>query len=44
MLQVFRRLCPSDAVSFHRGAIVERRGYGAMPKDEDVVDAEWKRM
>jgi uncharacterized membrane protein YkvA (DUF1232 family) len=44
VLQVFRRVCPSDAVAFHRDAIVQGRPYGGMPKTDAVIDTEWKRI
>ena len=42
-LEVFLRLCPVEAVAFHRGAIVQGRRYGPMSPDEAFIDAEWRR-
>jgi uncharacterized membrane protein YkvA (DUF1232 family) len=44
VLQLFLRLCPTDAVSFHRSAIEDGRRYSPMPAPTsgDVIDAEWR--
>jgi len=39
----FLRLCPADAVAFHREAIVERRPFAPMSPAADVIDAEFRR-
>ena len=42
-LKVFLRLCPADAVAFHREAIVQRRPFAPMSPAADVIDAEFRR-
>jgi uncharacterized membrane protein YkvA (DUF1232 family) len=46
-LKVFLRLCPPDAVSFHREAILKRRPFAPMSATAhagaDVIDAEFRR-
>jgi uncharacterized membrane protein YkvA (DUF1232 family) len=42
-LQGFLRLCPAEAVDFHRGAITQGRRYSAMAPTDGVIDAEWRR-
>jgi len=42
-IKVFLRLCPADAVAFHREAIVERRPFTTMSPVGDVIDAEFRR-
>ena len=37
-LKVFLRLCPADAVAFHRDAITQRRPFAPMSPAADVVD------
>jgi uncharacterized membrane protein YkvA (DUF1232 family) len=41
-LQLFVRLCPSEAQEFHREAITRRRGFAPMPSSGDVIEAEWR--
>jgi uncharacterized membrane protein YkvA (DUF1232 family) len=43
-LKVFLRLCPADAVAFHREAIVARRPFAPMSAGVDVIDAEFRRQ
>jgi uncharacterized membrane protein YkvA (DUF1232 family) len=40
----FLRLCPHDAVAFHRSAIEEGRHYSRMADSDRVIDAEWRRV
>ncbi len=42
-IEGFIKLCPADAVVFHRAAIEEGRRYSPMPATEHVIDAEWRR-
>jgi uncharacterized membrane protein YkvA (DUF1232 family) len=42
-LKAFLRLCPSDAVAFHREAIVQHRPFAPMSPAERVIDAEFRR-
>lgn len=42
-LKLFVALCPRAAVGFHRQALSTRRPYSAMPPDEVVIDAEFRR-
>jgi uncharacterized membrane protein YkvA (DUF1232 family) len=42
-LKLFLRLCPSDAVAFHREAIVQRRPFAPMSPADHVIDAEFRR-
>jgi uncharacterized membrane protein YkvA (DUF1232 family) len=42
-LKLFLRLCPADAVAFHREALVRRRPFGPMSPAADVIDAEFRR-
>jgi uncharacterized membrane protein YkvA (DUF1232 family) len=41
-LQLFVRLCPTEAQEFHREAITRRRGYAPMPPSGEVFEAEWR--
>jgi uncharacterized membrane protein YkvA (DUF1232 family) len=43
-LKVFLRLAPSDAIAFHREAIVRRRPFSPMSPAGDVIDAEFRRQ
>jgi uncharacterized membrane protein YkvA (DUF1232 family) len=47
-LKAFLRLCPTDAVAFHREAIIQRRPFTPMSSpacaDDDVIDAEFRRL
>ena len=40
---VFVKLCPEEAVDFHRAAIAEGRAYSRMPPAGEVIDAEFRR-
>jgi uncharacterized membrane protein YkvA (DUF1232 family) len=42
-VKAFLRLCPADAVAFHREAIVSRRPFAPMSLAGDVIDAEFRR-
>jgi uncharacterized membrane protein YkvA (DUF1232 family) len=42
-LEGFTRLCPTEAVEFHRAAIAEGRKYGPMPATGQVIDVEFRR-
>lgn len=42
-LAFFVRICPLDAVTFHRSAIAEGRRYSRMSPRAEVIDAEWRR-
>jgi uncharacterized membrane protein YkvA (DUF1232 family) len=42
-LEGFLRLCPTEAVTFHRAAIDEGRRYSRMHPAGDFIDAEWRR-
>jgi uncharacterized membrane protein YkvA (DUF1232 family) len=42
-LQTFIRLCPLDAVGFHRHRIANGRPYTPMSASDVVIDAEWRR-
>jgi uncharacterized membrane protein YkvA (DUF1232 family) len=42
-VKVFLRLCPADAVAFHREAIDRRRPFAPMSPAGDVIDAEFRR-
>jgi uncharacterized membrane protein YkvA (DUF1232 family) len=42
-LQGFLRLCPAEAVTFHRAAISQGRSYSPMSPTGGVIDAEWRR-
>jgi uncharacterized membrane protein YkvA (DUF1232 family) len=41
-LELFVRLCPSGAQSFHRDAIAQRRRYTPMSSTDDIIEAEWR--
>ena len=42
-LALFLRLCPEEAVAFHRAAVAEGRPYAPMASTGDVIEAEWWR-
>ena len=42
-LKLFLRLCPADAIAFHRDAIVEHRPFAPMSPADQVIDAEFHR-
>ena len=42
-LETFLKWCPSQAVDFHRTAMVQGRKYGPMPPAGEVIDAEFRR-
>jgi uncharacterized membrane protein YkvA (DUF1232 family) len=42
-LGAFTRLCPAEAVEFHRAAIAQGRKYSPMPSSGKVIDAEFRR-
>ena len=41
-LEIFLRLCPECAATFHRAAIAGGRGYAPMRPTDDFIDAEWR--
>jgi uncharacterized membrane protein YkvA (DUF1232 family) len=41
-IEGFLRLCPDDALTFHRKAIEEGRRYSPMGDGDRVIDAEWR--
>jgi uncharacterized membrane protein YkvA (DUF1232 family) len=41
-LELFVRLCPTGAQTFHREAIARRRPYAPMASTDDVIEAEWR--
>jgi uncharacterized membrane protein YkvA (DUF1232 family) len=42
-LILFLRLCPTDALDFHRRAIDAGQRYTPMRPEGDYIDAEWRR-
>ena len=42
-IEAFLKLCPAEAVVFHRTAIDEGRRYSPMSATDQVIDAEWRR-
>src|SRR5215831_343962 len=42
-LEAFLRVCPTDAVEFHRAAVAEGRRFSPMPATGEVIDAEFRR-
>jgi uncharacterized membrane protein YkvA (DUF1232 family) len=42
-LEGFTRLCPAEAVEFHRAAMAQGRPYGPMPPTAAVIDVEFRR-
>jgi uncharacterized membrane protein YkvA (DUF1232 family) len=41
-LELFVRLCPSVAQSFHQEAINLRRRYSPMTPTDEIIEAEWR--
>jgi uncharacterized membrane protein YkvA (DUF1232 family) len=41
-LKTFLRMCPADAVAFHREAIAQSRPFSPMSSDREVIDAEFR--
>jgi len=41
-LELFVRMCPGGAQTFHREAITQRRRYSPMTPINDIIDAEWR--
>jgi uncharacterized membrane protein YkvA (DUF1232 family) len=41
-LELFVRLCPGGAQTFHREAIIQRRRYSPMTPTDEVIEAEWR--
>ena len=41
-LELFIRICPTGARSFHRDAILQRRAYSPMSSGDDAIEAEWR--
>jgi uncharacterized membrane protein YkvA (DUF1232 family) len=41
-VELFVRLCPTGAQTFHREAIARRRRYAPMASTDDVIEAEWR--
>ena len=42
-LEGFTRLCPTEAVEFHRAAMAQGRTYDPMPPTGQVIDVEFRR-
>jgi uncharacterized membrane protein YkvA (DUF1232 family) len=42
-LEAFLRVCPTDAVDFHRAAVAQGQRFSPMPATGDVIDAEFRR-
>jgi len=42
-LEGFTRLCPTEAVEFHRAALAQGRQYDPMPPTAQVIDVEFRR-
>ena len=42
-LEAFTRLCPAEAVEFHRTAMAQGRQYDPMPSTASVIDVEFRR-
>ena len=42
-LEIFLRLCPAAAATFHREAISQRRKFSPMSPTDRVIDAEFRR-
>ena len=42
-LEGFTRLCPTEAVEFHRAAMAQGRKYDPMPPTGQVIDVEFRR-
>ena len=43
-ITVFLKLCPGDAVHFHRASIEASRPYTPMPAGGEIIDAEFRRQ
>ena len=43
-VKLFLRLCPADAVAFHREAIDQHRPFAPMSPASRVIDAEFRRQ
>ena len=43
-LEGFLRLCPTNIVTFHRGAMAEGRRYSPAPHPGEIIDAEFRRQ
>lgn len=41
-LELFVRLCPGGAQTFHQEAINQRRRYSPMTATDDIIEAEWR--
>jgi uncharacterized membrane protein YkvA (DUF1232 family) len=42
-LETFLKLCPPSASVFHRDAIARGQPYSPMSRDDDVIEAEYRR-
>jgi len=42
-LESFLKLCPAQAVDFHRSALTGGRKYTAMPTEGEIIDVEFRR-
>jgi uncharacterized membrane protein YkvA (DUF1232 family) len=42
-MELFVRLCPTDAAAYHRDAIAQGRRYSPMSVHDDAIEAEWHR-
>ena len=40
---LFLKLCPMDAVSFHRGALARGERYSPMGRSDTIIDADYRR-
>jgi uncharacterized membrane protein YkvA (DUF1232 family) len=41
-LELFVRLCPTGAQTFHREALAQRRRYAPMTSTDDIIEAQWR--
>jgi uncharacterized membrane protein YkvA (DUF1232 family) len=42
-LEIFLKLCPAGATTFHQTAIAQGRAYSPMSPTDEFIDAEWRR-
>ena len=42
-LEAFLKVCPADAVDFHRAAVADGRRFSPMPATGEVIDADFRR-
>jgi uncharacterized membrane protein YkvA (DUF1232 family) len=43
VLEAFLKVCPAEAVDFHRAAMAQGRTYHPMPAAGEIIDAEFRR-